>query len=329
MQSHAMATMDIDFPNPDWTLIRQALSLSLLKNVPITIGGGAAFIAGNPGFRPILDDMARMSDEFGAGRLRLDAGSIVFEPRPLAPGRYRFDSDHVSSAVELLLFLMPALFHGDFRSILELGGVTHSPLSCPTSFVKETLLAALERMGLYGSLTLQRFGFHASGGGAMESRLYPREKDAGAVLSGAKTPALGGVKIFISRLDTGLAEIEKGMIAESLGLNAERIAIIEVMESDGPGNGIQVFAEYCGLPVVLFREMALYDRNGELSFSEEALRCEIAGLAGDARLLMEGTLPERVVRELHPYYAMSGTVPAPGGESPGAAMTRELCEKLL
>lgn len=320
--------MVIDFPNPDWILIRQALSLSLLKNVPITIGGGAAFIDGNPDFRPILEDMARMTEELGAGRLTTEAESIIFEPRPLLPGTFRFDSGHLSSAVELLLFLMPALFHVDFRSVLELGGVTHSPLSCPTAFVKETLLAALEQMGLYGSLTLRRFGFHGSGGGAMESRIYPREKRSGKPWGGDEAPALTGIKIFISRLDTGLAEIEKGIIAEKIGMDATRIAIIEVMDSDGPGNGVQVVASCRGLPVVLFREMNLYNGKGELAFSEETLRVEIAGLAGETRLLLEGTLPDRAVRELYPYRVLSGGA-APAGETPGAAMTRELCGKLL
>jgi RNA 3'-terminal phosphate cyclase len=323
-----MKIMVIDFPNPDWILIRQALSLSLLKNVPITIGGGAAFIAGNPDFKPILDDMARMAEELGAGRLTTEAESIIFEPHPLLPGTFRFDSSHLSSAVELLLFLMPALFHADFRSVLELGGVTHSPLSCPTVFVKETLLAALEQMGLYGSLTLRRFGFHGSGGGAMESRIYPREQRSGKPGEDGDAPAISGVKIFISHLDTGLAEIEKGLIAEKIGMDPNRIAIIEVMESDGPGNGVQVVATSRGLPVVLFREMKLYDGKGELAFSEETLRSEIAGLAGETRLLLEGTLPERAIRELYPYCVMSGTA-APAGETPGAVMTRELCGKLF
>ncbi len=319
----------IDFPDPDWIIIRQALSLALLKKAPITIGGGAAFIEGCPEYQPVFDDMARMADEFGAGRLMTDAGSIIYEPRPILPGTSRFDSGHISSATELLLFLMPALFHGNFRSILELGGVTHSPLSSPTAFIKESLLAALERMGLYGSLTLQRFGFHGSGGGAMESRLYPREERRGKLFNNDNAPALGGVKIFISRLDTGLAEIEKGMIAESLGLDAKRIAIIEVMESNGSGNGIQVFASFRGEPVVLFWEMRLYDSKGELVFSEETLRDGIEELAGETHRLMKGTLPERIVRELLPYCVITGSEPPPAGESPGAAMTRELCGILL
>ncbi|MBP7737049.1 MAG: hypothetical protein KA369_13815 [Spirochaetes bacterium] len=325
-----MATIDIDFPGPDWIIIRQALALALLKQAPITIGGGAAFLEKNRDFRPIFEDIVRITAESGAGKIAVDADSIFFKPRPLGPGRFRFESDRLSSAVELLLFMMPALFHGDFRSILELGGVTHSPFSCPTAFVKETLLGALEQAGLYGSLTLRRFGFHGSGGGSMESRLYPREKVPGAMMfSGTAGPSISGAKIFISRLDTGLAELEKGMIAERLGLGADRIAIIEVMESDGPGNGMQVFASYGGTPVVLYREMKLYNEKGELGFTEETLRGVIDDLAGETRSLMDGRLPERALREILPYCAMTGTEPPVAGDSAGAAMTRELCARLL
>ena len=321
--------VNIDFPNPDWIVIRQALSLALMKAIPITIGRGAAFIEAHPAYRPILDDMARLAGESGAGRLVTDAGSIIFEPRTLAPGRFRHDTGHVSSAVELLLFLMPALFHGDFRSVLDLGGVTHSPLSCPTAFVKESLLAALERMGLYGSLTLRRFGFHGSGGGDMESRVYPREARGGRLFTGGAAPAVTGARIFISRLDTALAELEKGMIAEKTGVDAKRIAIIEIMESDGPGNGVQVFASLRGMPVVLFREMMLYDRNGGLAFSEEALHEGIDGLAGETRRLMNGELPERFARELFPYCVLTGSETPPAGGSAGASRTRDLCGMML
>ncbi|HOT46112.1 MAG TPA: RNA 3'-terminal phosphate cyclase [Spirochaetota bacterium] len=319
----------IDIPNPDWTIIRQALSLALMKTTPITIGRGAAFIAEHPEYRPIFDDIARMAGESGAGRLIADAGSIIFEPHPLAPGKFRYETGHVSSAVEILLFLMPALYHYDFRSVLDLGGVTHSPLSVPTAFVKESLLAALERRGLYGSLTLRRFGFHGSGGGNMESRIYPREARNVRLFTVGGPPEITGARIFISRLDTGLAELEKGMIVEKTGMDAKSIAIIEIMESDGPGNGIQVFASLHGMPVVLFREMMLYDSRGELAFSEEALHDGIDGLAGETRRLLEGSLPELLVRELIPYCALTGSETPPAGASAGISMTRELCETML
>ena len=324
-----MQIIELDFQNPDWLLIRQALSLALLRNQPITIAGGAAFLGDHGEYRPLFDDMDRAVTSMGAGRLAIDGDSILYEPKPLRPGRFRFETGRFSSSIEILLFMMPALFCNDFRSILELSGVTHSPLSCPTAFVKETLLTAMERLGFYGSLTLKRFGFYGSGGGAMESRIYPREKGAGGALTGCAKASLAGAKIFISRLDTGLAELEKSMLMERLGLDENRIAIIEVMESDGPGNSVLVFADCSGLPVVLFREMRIYAENGEIIFSEEALQGEITVIETEANALKNGILPERVIRELCPYFILSGNEDGPAGKSSRIDMTRGLCEKFF
>ena len=298
--------IDISFPDIDWLLIRQALSLALLKNQPITIAGGAEFLEEKKEYRPLFDDIERAVTSWGAGRLAKDDTSITYLPAPLKPGRFRFETGRFSSAVEVLLFMMPALFCGNFRSVLELGGVTHSPFSCPTAFVKETLLPAMERLGFYGSLTLKRFGFYASGGGAMESRIYPMEKGSGALLAECAGASLNGIKIFISHLDTGLAELEKSMLMERLGLDENRTAIIEVMDSDGPGNSVMVYADCGGLQVVLFREMRLFDENGEIILSEDALRDEIAGIESEVNALKHGVLPERAVREMCPYFIIAG-----------------------
>jgi RNA 3'-terminal phosphate cyclase len=319
--------IDISFPDIDWLLIRQALSLALLRNQPITIAGGPAFLRDHGDYLPLFDDMDRAVTSMDTGRLTVDGESILYEPKPLLPGKFRFETGHFSSTMEILLFMMPALFYNDFRTILELSGVTHSPLSCPTAFVKETLLTAMERLGFYGSLTLKRFGFYGSGGGAMESRIYPREKGAEWALPACGEASLAGAKIFISHLDTGLAELEKSMLMERLGLAENKIAIIEVMESDGPGNSLLVFADCGGLPVVLYRDMKMYGENGDIIFSEEALRSEITGIETEANALKNGVLPERVIRELCAYFILSGNEYDHTGESSRIAMTTRLCKK--
>lgn len=324
-----MEMTPITIPGPDWVLIRQALSLALLKNQPITIGGAAEFLDAHREYRPVYDDLSRFASDMGAGRFSLAEGTIQYEPRPIAPRRAHFGTGPHSSAVELLLFLLPALFHADFRSVIEFSGVTHSPFSAPTAFVKETLLGGLERLGFFGSLTLKRFGFYGSGGGAMEARSYPREQAGGADAAPGGGGSLSGAKIFISRLDTGLAELEKNMLAEKTGITRDRIAIIEVLESDGAGNGIQVFAECGGLTVVLSREMRLFSETGEIILGEDALREAIGAIADEAAALTRGALPERLVRELLPYYLLSGREPAGAGDTPGTGMTRRLCGLML
>jgi hypothetical protein len=320
--------VDINYSDTDWIVIRQSLSLALASGRSVSIGGAAAFLGEGSDYRPILDDIARILPAIGAGRIRIEGDTIIFDPENLAAGKYDIETGPLSSATEPILLLMPALFNRDFRSIITASGVTHSHLSCPSAFIKETVLAGLEKLGLYGSLMLRRFGFYGTGGGSMEARIYPRESGAEA-MAGSGRPALLGAKIFISHVDASLAEMEKSMLAGLPGFDQVRIAIIEVMESNGAGNSIQVFGECSGMTVVLFRDMRLYNLSGEFIFSEDALRGAIDGLAADARSFLEGSLPERIIRELYPYRVMAGKTPQPGVETRGIEMTRGLCEKLL
>jgi RNA 3'-terminal phosphate cyclase len=324
-----MQTTVLDYNAPDWTLIRQALSLALLRKRPVAVTGGGAFLEAAPAYRPLFEDAVRTIASLGAGRLALEGGSIVYEPAAISPGRLTIESGAFSSAVELLLLLAPALLHCGFRSVLECAGVTHSPFSCPTAWIKEDLLARLERLGFYGSLALKRFGFYASGGGSLEARLYPREKPA------ATAPAVGpgrvtGARIYIARLSTELAEQEKLMLVDRLGLEPGRIAIIEVVDAAGAGNSIQVFAESGGRQSVLFSEMRLFDGNGAIVFSEEALAEGMARITGETEALVhDGILPERTVRELIPYLLIAGVESGSLPDTPATRLTRDLCARLL
>jgi hypothetical protein len=318
--------IEIVYPDIDWPFIRQTLSLALMKNRPAAIRGGGLFLVRRPEYRPIFEDLRHATGQLMAGDMSDDGTDIKFEPLPVSAGRYRLDTDARSSAVEVLLYLMPSLFGGEFRSVLELSGVTHSVLSYPTSFIKETILGALETIGLYASLTLRRFGFSGSGGGAFESRIYPSEAPAGQAFAGCGDTELTGVKIFISRIDARLAELEKSALIELLGIDRIRIAIIEVMDSDGHGNGIQIFIRCAGITMVLFREMKIFGDAGELIFNEESMRTGIKGLANDAAAFMKaGTVPEPVLRELYPYFIMTGAVPPRGDRSPVIVKTMDAC----
>ena len=326
-----MQSAVLDYDAPDWLLIRQALSLALLRARPVTIGRGGAFLDGAPAYRPLLEDAARTLASAGAGRLALDRGAIVFEPAAVSPGRFRIESGAFSSAVELLLLLAPALLHCGFRSVLECTGVTHSPYSCPTAYVREDLLPRLERLGFCGSLALKRFGFYGSGGGILESRLYPREQAAAPAAAPAAGPGrIAGARIYIARLNTELAEQEKLMLADRLDLDPGAVSIIEVVDAAGAGNSIQVYVDAGGARSVVFREMKLYDESGAIVFAEEALADGIAGITAEAEALVhDGILPERTVREIIPYLLIAGVGIDSLPDTPAARLTRELCARLL
>ena len=324
-----MQMIEINNADMDWLMIRQALSFALLKNRTVVIPRGRAFLQENPRYRHLFEDMVRSAADIGAGKIAFDGESIIYEPLPIVSGVYSMESASFSSSVELLLFLMPGLFFRDFRSIINLKGVTHSVLSYPTAFIKECLLKALERLGFYSSLTLKRFGFYGSGGGMFESRVYPRESNGARIFSG-HTHSLSGATIYISHLNADFAMQEKRFLAESLELDQDKIAIIEVVDSDGPGNSIQVYTNYNSMDIVLFREVQIYNESGVMTFKEDDLVPILSDLSGEFNALIRGgVLPDYIFRELYPYFILSGAECEFNGNTKPAAMTKNLVDKFL
>ena len=54
----AMQSIELNFATPDWLLIRQALSLALLRNKPVVFTTGGAFLGSAPAYRHLFEDAA-------------------------------------------------------------------------------------------------------------------------------------------------------------------------------------------------------------------------------------------------------------------------------
>lgn len=325
-----MGVILLDRTVPDWVYIRQALSLALLKNRPITIAEGMAFLNAYPEYFPVLDDISRALTDRGAGKLVSEGNDLIFHPRPLLPGRMSLRSGPLSSAVEILLLFMPALFRANFRSVIEIDGVSHSPLSYPTLFIKESFLGLLEMLGFYGSLTLRRFGFHGSGGGFLESRIYPGECKDGIGIPSVAPMSFLGITIVIARMSTELAELEKSILSSELDIHPDRISIIEVMDCDGPGNSVQLLVKWKDAKLVLTREIQLFNEEGGPYLTEDTMRQEMVNLSDEAKeLFRKKQIPESLLRELIPYLEISGLKIRHSGEGVTTDFTRDLCKILL
>ncbi len=325
-----MGIIILDRAVPDWVYIRQALSLALLKNRPITIAEGMAFFDANPEYNPVLDDISTALADRSAGKLVSEGSDLIFHPRPLLPGRMSLRSGPLSSAIEILLLFMPALFHADFRSVIEIDGVTHSPLSYPTLFIKESYMGILEMLGFYGSLTLRRFGFHGSGGGFLESRVYPGECRGDMEIPSEAPVSILGITIVIARMSTELAELEKSVLSSELDIHPDRISIIEVMDCDGPGNSVQLLVKWGEAKLVLSREIHLFKKEGGPCLREDTMRQEMVDLSDEAKeLFRKKGLTETLLRELLPYMIISGLKLRHSGEGAATDFTRDLCEILL
>jgi RNA 3'-terminal phosphate cyclase len=298
----------IELKTPTWRHIRQTLSLSLLKREPVVIKNGFEFIGKNYDIVPLYNDLKRVVSDTGAGMLGDSGGDIFFNPEGLSSGTLDFVTDKYSSISEVELFLLPALFYNDFRSVINYSGVTHSHLSYPTTFLKETFFSYLEMTGHYASLNLKRFGFYGSGGGSAESRIYPAEpKRCGNIFSFTDS-AIEGVRILMARMNMEMAHREREFIIKNTGVDESRVQIMEIVDADGYGNSIHVYVKCGGVNIILSCDMELYNSAGDFVFEESRYYSTLTGLLKDVeRLVKLKTMPEYLMDEVLPYLILSGS----------------------
>lgn len=314
----------------DWLMIRQALSLSLYTGKPCSITGGFPWLMANPGFRGLMSDFENIFAETGFGSLTVEGDDVLCVPGQGRFGNFRFATHQQSSAIEVLLLLLPLLSAQEYRSKLEIRGVTHSGLSHPTSFIKETLLEILEKMGFFASCTLRRFGFTGSLGGEIESRIYPAEMSKIDLSGRVDITGIIGARVYISGLDTIHAEREKTLLKEKAGVPEGSVSIMQIIDADGPGNIIEVYYGTSIVPVVISYMVPVHDSDGAMVFNDDAVEAAMNELGHRCNnFRMKKLVPETVFREILPYAVLTGSpVEIPGGYQK-AAETLSLIEDFL
>ncbi len=293
----------------DWTLIRQGLSLSLARQVPLLIEGAASWLEENPVYREIFNDISRTAEALGAGSPEVSGYDISFAPGKISGGSFSLDTERRSALSEPVLFAAPLLFGRKQRTLLNLKGVTHPLVSFSTNQLQETLFSLLEPLGFYAGTVLRRFGFHGGGEGAAEVRIYPGEKtgftfnpridswesrDGGVVFSGPYMKDAGDIREVLSGEE---------------GLDESRVRILEVRDSAGEGfyiyRVINVKLSGTGREIPLVLSGVVDTGKGREDFDRECYRA-LTRLKNSVRAVdEERLLPVNLVRELMPYSLFS------------------------
>ena len=309
------------------------MALALAGETGLRITGGSNYIENNPAYKPVFADLCRITAGLCAGDLRTDGADLVFEPRNPGFGVRDIAGTEFSSLSDIILFLLPVLSRCEFRSILNCKGVTHGPLCLPTSVLKETLFGLIERTGVYAGLKLNRFGFYGSGQGSAEVRVYPSETPGfrGWV---PVSRCISGAKIFVAHMNREIALRQREVIQNDLGLQENRIAVIEVIDAAGYGNSVQVFMEGSlngeQMTVVLSREMDVYDISGSIIYDLDASLDRVKDLTDECRNYIEkGIFPDVIISELLPFTALAGIEPPVSEESPLLKGTSRVIQSLL
>lgn len=295
----------------DWLLFRQSLALSLVTGRGVEIRDGGSFLESHPAYHPLMRDFMEIAERNSWGALSLTGGTITFSPGRIEYGNYELETNPYSSASECVLLLLPSLISLSFRTSVRVSGVTHSSTSYPVNFINETLFSLLECIGIYSSISLKRFGFYGSGGGGIESRVYPLERIDGAsidaMLYPEKVPEIVGGRIYISGMRMDIANHERKLLSVGLGIADERISIIEVRDSDGMGNVMQVLLQLDTLPVVFSRVLDPYNYAGDFTFQDRDINGEVDDFLHEVVVfLRDGSLPGCLLRELVPFLWIAG-----------------------
>lgn len=318
---------EFEFENITWPLVRQALSIALVKNEPLLLKGAYDCICSDEAIVPVYSDFKRIVIETGTGILTEMEGDIAFRPEHPGHGTFYISAGEFTPLSEIELFFLPYLFKEDFRSVINFQGVTHSHVSYSTSFLKETFFALLEKTGHYASMNLKRFGFYGSGGGIAESRVYPAEPVSPDNIFQFKNKRIEGVKILVAGMNMEIASREQEFIKRNIAVDENRIATLEIADSNGFGNSIQVHISCDDVNFILSRDMEFYNCSGDFIFDESSYYKSLADLADKCNLFLKNdTIPVSIRNEILPYlYMTDSLIPHDLKDSP----LFRVCEAML
>jgi len=266
-------------------VVRTALAASLVTGQPIRI---TKIRAGREkgGLRRQHLAAVRAAGEIGRADVdgvKLGSRELVFQPRGIFPGDFRFEVAGAGSTSLVLQTVLPALLIADGPSKIILEGGTHNPFAPPFEFLAKAYLPLLERMGPKVVAKLDRPGFYPVGEGRIRVTVQPAKDRRLVLLSLLER---GEVKKRRARataaeLPTHIVERELKVVKLSLGFKAAELRVGDASGSRGPGNIVQIEIESEHLTEVI------------TAFGAKGIRAErVAGAAAEeAKRYLESGAP--------------------------------------
>ena len=179
---------------------------------------------------------AAMVSDAAVEGAELRSAQIVFRPRCIRAGSYRFDVGSAGSAMLVLQTVLPPLLLAAAPSHLVIEGGTHNPLAPPFEFVAGAFLPVLRRMGPRISVHLDRWGFYPAGGGELTVDIRPAEglRPIDLLERGALRATRG--RAIVANLPTHIAQRELRVVRQRLGWPEACLQVEVARGVHGPGN---------------------------------------------------------------------------------------------
>jgi len=253
-------------------VLRTSLALSLVTRTPFVIENVRARRK-KPGLQRQHLTAVLAAAEVGAARVEgaeLGSQRIVFLPRELRAGDFRFAIGTAGSTTLVLQTVLPALFAAPGPSTVDLTGGTHNPMAPPFDFLQHSFAPVLASMGAPLALEMRQHGFYPAGGGRCRAAVQPAAWAPCELLTRPERPRIRA-RVVLARLPRQVAEREAAVLRSRLGLSADAIAIDEVAAAS-PGNVVMLHLQ-------LGQVTEVVTAVGERGLPAEAVAARAAGAA--------------------------------------------------
>ncbi len=174
-----MLFIDGSFGEGGGQIIRTALGLAALSQTPLHILNIRAKRS-KPGLRPQHLACVKAMQVITQAEVRgVHVGSkeLIFVPKGIFPGDYKFDIGTAGSTSLLLQCLLLPLSHANRPSMLVLKGGTHVPFSPPFHYLKHVFVPMLSKIGIKLELELINWGWYPKGGGEIRVKISPQQRE--------------------------------------------------------------------------------------------------------------------------------------------------------
>ena len=241
-----MLTIDGSQGEGGGQILRTALALSLVSGAPFTIEkirGGRE----KPGLlRQHLTavNAAVAVGEAEAEGATLGSQTLVFRPRAVKPGDYRFAIGTAGSTGLVIQTVLPALLIASGPSTLTLEGGTHNPAAPPFDFLERAFLPLVASMGPRVSAVLNCPGFYPAGGGRCTVSILPAARLEPLTLLERGAIKRRQARALVARLPRQIADRELAVVRTRLGWSEDELETVIVDGSaPGPGNVLRLEIE--------------------------------------------------------------------------------------
>lgn len=240
-----MIHIDGSFGEGGGQIVRSSLALSMVTGKPFRV---EKMRAGRrkPGLmRQHLTAVRAAASICGAKLIGDAIGSteLTFEPGAVKAGDYTFAIGTAGSATLVLQTVLPALLLADGPSVLTLEGGTHNPFAPPFDFLVKAYLPLVNRMGPRVEVMFERAGFYPAGGGRFVVKIEPVNSLTSIEVMERGEPRSQSATAIVANLARHIAERELKTIGRKLNWGEDRLSVVEIRDTPGPGNIVMIEVE--------------------------------------------------------------------------------------